>query len=81
MTVSRQQSKHMSFGRKHQRRSRAEYSFYFALIFLAALPICILQWVYALVTTTDRLNIGPSPPRLERGTVRYTTDILGILKP
>jgi|GEM_PF-716809 hypothetical protein len=59
MTVSRQHSKHMSFGRKHQRRSRTEYSFYFALIFLAALPICILQWVYALVTTTDRLNIGP----------------------
>lgn len=47
MTDSTHHSEHMTSPRKHQQMSRGEYTFYFALIFVAALPICSLQWLFA----------------------------------
>jgi hypothetical protein len=36
----------MAPDRRRNQMSRGEYSFYFALIFVAALPICSLQWLF-----------------------------------
>jgi hypothetical protein len=39
--------------------SRGEYSFYFALIFVAALPICTLQWLYTALRTAGGAQKDP----------------------
>jgi len=36
-------------GVKRHRSPKGEYTFYFALIFLAALPICLIRWVFAAI--------------------------------
>jgi len=46
MTDSTHHSAHMTHDRRRHQMSRGEYSFYFALIFVAALPICSLQWLF-----------------------------------
>ena len=46
-------------GRKPPASDRAEYRFYFALIFILALPAAILVWALSLLRITARRDHGP----------------------
>ena len=38
---------------------RAEFTFYFAIIFVAALPLALIAWVLAALRGGDMTNKGP----------------------
>ncbi len=44
---------------KRHLSSKGEYKFYFVLIFLAALPICLIRWVITAITDTRHLQKDP----------------------
>lgn len=39
--------------------SKGEYTFYFALIFLAALPICLIRWIWTAIRQTQLPHQDP----------------------
>ncbi|MGB3247154.1 MAG: cytochrome PufQ [Sulfitobacter sp.] len=42
----------MTSDAKRHWSSKGEYSFYFVLIFFAALPICLIRWVFTAIKET-----------------------------
>jgi hypothetical protein len=38
---------------------RAEFTFYFAIIFVAALPLALIAWVFAALKGGEMTNKGP----------------------
>ena len=67
MTDSTHHSAHMTHDRRRHQMSRGEYSFYFALIFVAALPICTLQFLFAALRTGGAGFLGVKNSPAHRG--------------
>jgi hypothetical protein len=57
---------------------RTEFMIYFAIVFLATLPLATLTWALAAIRAGNLTEKGPHQTGLEPGADHHTDDLLGL---
>ena len=63
---------------RRKKAVKTEFMVYFAIIFMATLPLATLTWALAAIKSRSLTDKGPSGPGLEPGTDHHTNDFLGV---
>ncbi len=67
--------------REHvKRKNGVEFSVYFAIIFVATLPLATLTWAMHAIKSRSFTDQRPNGPRVEPGPDHHADDLFSLLK-